>query len=92
MIQIIHSSNQKARKKYIDDSWLFLKECDGYFPGATFAELREMVRVRNNGGYIMPGDMYLRQFNSYDGDTWTYRASPILHQYCWRTGMYDNLM
>jgi hypothetical protein len=89
-LQVIHSTAQKARKTYHDDGWEFISEwiSGGCYVGTfrrpqkiTFGEARILVGYKkdNKRAYkILPGDMYQRQFNSCDGDTFTFRMKQDL--------------
>lgn len=90
MIEVIHESNPIARKGYQCNACEFVMDAysDGWF---TFAELREIVKARKNGFNIAKGQEYIRQFNKYSGDTWTFRAIPAIHEICIKYDMYDML-
>lgn len=91
-ITVIHSTTQTARKEYFDDGWEFIKEWidEGLWGGdvigkqkkITFAEARILVKHRNRPKpyKILPGDMYERQFNNYDGQVYTWRMNRQLYE------------
>lgn len=87
MITVIHRETVKARKEYYDDGWEFVKEWldDHGSLGPkklTFAELRTLGKYRMEelkGSKILKGQFYERQFNSYDGQTYTWRMKKDLY-------------
>lgn len=88
MIQIIHRSTYKAKRVYEDDGSEFISEfinerCYiGLKTKLNFTELRIMVRCRKERDYlnkIMPGQLYERQFNEFEGQTYTWRMKKELY-------------
>lgn len=88
MIEIIHQSEQKARKSYRCDACNFLFEFEPRDLGLTFSEMREMVKARQKGYRILPGEVYVRQFNKDGGDTWVFRAIPAIDKICVKYDLY----
>lgn len=96
MIEVISDGVFKAKKEYRDDAWEFIQEwidsgCPVYNDNSykrghiTFAEGRFLVQVRNHTitpHRIKPGQMYRRQFNKMDGDTYTFRAKVEFFDLC----------
>ena len=80
-LTIIHQSTQKANKNYICDACNFLFSYSNY-DGFTFTEKRAVVKARTNRQKILKGEMYIRQFNTDGGNTWTFRAIPEIHKIC----------
>lgn len=91
MINVIHHSEQVARKDYHDDGAEWIHEwiqggC--YIPAQypkikkpTFSEYRILVSFRNNPSKyrINKGEKYVRQFNNIDGDTFVFRMKSDLY-------------
>lgn len=80
-ITVIHSETLKARKAYYDDGWDMIQEFEGPMmkdPKLTFAEKRMLVKYKRWKGTfsakILPGQLYVRQFNNMDGDTYVWRT------------------
>lgn len=102
MIQAIHRQTVKARKEYYDDGWEFIDEwirdgcCVGSFSRPrkiTFAEGRILVshRRRLQPQKIFKGDIYERQFNEYDGDTFTFRMNKALFEIACKYDLFPEL-
>lgn len=71
MARVISQTEQKARKDYVCD--LGETVGDTEFPkGMTFAERRILVRYQQKRRRILKGEMYIRQFNELEGDTYTF--------------------
>lgn len=97
MAQVIHNSTQKARKKYDDDAYEFIRELVddishwGLRKKFLFAELRLMVTIkqrRPEARYIIPGDSYVRQRNKMDGYIFTFKAKEAFHDFCCKYDLY----
>ena len=89
MIDVISNTTQKAKKEYYDDAWDFIQEwisggCwvhgernNSPRKHITFTEGRFLAKVRRGeikGSKILVGQEYVRQFNKYEGDTYTWRT------------------
>lgn len=59
---------------------------DGIF---TYAELRSIVKMRKQGGLILPGQRYRRQVNTYDGFG-VYKGSVELDNICKKYDLFDD--
>lgn len=103
-LTIIHHQVTTARKQYADDGWEFIDE---WISGGccvrrhcldtrriTFSEGRILVSYRNgqkNGGVIEKGDRYVRQFNNYDGDVYTWRMKEELYNIACKYDLFPEL-
>ena len=49
----------------------------------TFSELKAVLSVlkKEKAWLIKPGDVYVYQFNTQDGDTWTWRMNKVLYDF-----------
>lgn len=85
-IQIIHDGNvKKSRKEYTCMAWEFIRESILTYRKdfkLTFSEWRMIVRMREKKGKILKGEPYYWQFNTGDGDVWTFRASKEMYDLC----------
>lgn len=90
MITVIHQSTPKARKEYNCDACEFIfgfgNIRDYKF---TFSEWRSIIKARDNNQKIKKGDKYIRQFNKYGNETYTFRAIPEMHAICIKYEYYD---
>jgi len=82
MIEVISSAEYRAKKEYNDDGWEYITEC-GWFVGISFAQKRALVKYRKDrhaGRKILPGDLYVRQFNKCDGTTYVWRTKKVFFE------------
>lgn len=88
-ITVIHESMPVARKQYNCQASTFL----GWIYRShllTFADKRALVKAKQNGYKIQKGQVYVRQFNTADGHTWTFRAIPEIHNICCNLDLYPD--
>lgn len=85
---IISDSVHVARKNHQCDAYSLIMNCyeDGMF---TYAELRDIVRMRRQKGVIVPGQKYRRQVNTYDGFG-TYKGDVALDNICEKYDLYED--
>ncbi len=93
MINVIHQSWQKARKRYwCDGSEYLLNEVEqGLDIVFSFAEMRviaEIKRFRIN--HIQIGETYIRQFNTDGGDVWTWRCRKVVWDILVKHNLFNN--
>jgi hypothetical protein len=81
-VQVIHQQTLKARKDHYDDGWEYVHEwilggCNlPMGKKMTFSEMRLVVGYRKGeliGNKILKGQLYRRQFNCMDGQTYTFK-------------------
>lgn len=84
-IKVIKSTEHTARKKYVDDGRDYINDWIGYgcYTGKvklTFAEWRSVAKFKQSTttNYIMPGDRYVYQFNTCDGDPYVFKMNAVL--------------
>lgn len=73
-VEVIKSSEHVSRKKRPDDGIDYIMDWIGYgyYTGnvkLSFSEWRVIANIKEcvNRNYIMPGQLYIRQFNKMDG-------------------------
>lgn len=90
---MFRESKHIARKEYtcnasewIDNGEVLKNLCDYDF---TFAELRQMVKARNNDWCILPGQEYIKQIGKHEGCFYVWRAIPAIHAICLKHDIYE---
>lgn len=86
MIQVIHSKTLRARKVYQCNAYWDARECNCL----SDEEQCQVDIMSLKEGKIQKGDLYVRQFNTDGGQTWTYRASVEMHNICIKHQLFDN--
>lgn len=98
--QIIHKSVTKARKEYPDDGWEDIQNWNGWSEKNTqrplpFSERRMLVKYTrqkgNKGHRILKGEIYERQFNSYEGDTYVWRTKKVFYDFLCKYDLFPEL-
>jgi hypothetical protein len=98
MVEVIRSTTHKAKNEYNDDGWEYIRDwvdegcpiqlgrCANSPTGhLTFKEARYLVLVRNRSitpHKILPGQVYISQFNKMDGYTYTFRTKIEFYDLC----------
>ncbi len=54
----------------------------------TFAEKRAVIQAKWDGWRILKGQMYLRQFNEFAGDVYTFKARLAIDSICRKYDLY----
>lgn len=93
-MRTISTSKPVARKNYGCDACVWITEgilgydcIDDY--NMTFAELRSIVRAKQNGWRIMKGQKHLQAtIESCDGDLLSWRAIPEIDEICKKYEIY----
>ena len=88
MIELISESKPIARKEHVCMACEFAFEAIGY-ETFTFSELRTLVKARKANYRIQKGQVYVRQNNIYDGEFYTFKAIPEVHQLCIDHNLYE---
>lgn len=88
MVESIRSSVMRSKiQRYCD-----LSEHVGNidFPEGklSFAERRILITYERNNRRIMPGELYVNQFNKYEGDTYTWRAHKGIYDLLCKHGIF----
>lgn len=87
-MDIISDKVITARKKHRCDAFDYIMNCyeDGLF---TYAELRHIVKMRRQKGFILPGQQYRRQVNTFDGFG-VYKGEVELDKICKKYDLFDD--
>ena len=88
MIELISESKPKARKERVCMACEFAFGAIGY-ETFSFSELRILVKARKANYRIQKGQVYVRQNNIYDGEFYTFKAIPEVHQICIDHDLYE---
>ena len=89
MSVLLSESSPVARKDHECIACIFIKEMlSGY--GWTFAEYREIAKAKKSGWMIKKGQEYVRQNIIQDGEIFTYKAIPEIHEICIKWGVFDD--
>ena len=79
---LIREETPVARKEYRCQAcdWIREDEITGEY--YTYAELRKIVKARQEGWRIKKGEKYIKQILNNGGELYTYRARPEIHDIC----------
>ena len=89
MITILSQSIPKARKPHSCMASEFICGAGVNGFGYSFSELRVIAKAKKNKFKIIKGQKYLRQNNICDGDIYTFKAIPEMHQICLDHDLYE---
>lgn len=67
-------------------TWILNGGIDGN--GFSRDVLRVLAKARKNNWKILKGQEYIRQFNKQDGEVYTFKAIPEVHQICLDLDLY----
>ena len=91
-METIALTYQAARKQHVDDCgpWLeqFITE-DRCFEGLTISEVKEIIKARNRGWVILPGERYCRAVNKDEGEIYVFKSTPALIEICQKLELWD---
>lgn len=103
MARLIKAQARKARKDHKDDSAEFIIEAmewirNGSLPGSkvgqfkrvTFTELRAIAQLKANNWKIKKGQVYVLQFNEYEGSLYTFKTLPLILKICLKHKIYGD--
>lgn len=90
MARLIAQTEHVARKEHYCMASDFINE-GGNLRGYTFtfSEWRAIIKARDNNWKIIPGQKYLKQFVSYEGSAYTFKAIPEIHAICLKYDYYQ---
>lgn len=82
MITVLSESTPIARKDHrcIACEWVF--DAGHNIEDFSMREKRLLVKARKNKYKIVKGQKYIRQGNIQDGELYTFKAIPEIHQIC----------
>lgn len=86
-VEVINHGQFVARKKYSDDgwedvfNWVDAGMWTGDKPELTFEEKLSIACMVKTGSrhIIEKGELYIRQFNKMEGDTYTWRTKKVFY-------------
>lgn len=87
-ITVLSELKPKARKEHKCMACDFAFEAIGY-ESFTFTEMRELVKARKANCRIQKGQVYIKQNNIFDGEIYTFKAIPEIHQICIDHNLYE---
>jgi hypothetical protein len=82
VITVLSESEPIARKQHNCSACEFILDCGVHGFGYTFAELRLIAKAKRNNYKIVKGQKYLKQNNVCDGEIYTFKAIPEMHELC----------
>lgn len=88
MVEVLSESTPVARKKHTCMASEFIHNLGLGYIDFSFAELRQIVKARRQGYKIQPGQKYVRQSNKFDGELYTFKAIPAMHEICLAHDLY----
>ena len=82
MIRVLSESEPTAKKEHecMASEFILNSGVNGF--GYSFAELRVIAKAKQQKYKIVKGQKYLKQNNVIDGDFYTFKAIPEMHQIC----------
>lgn len=92
--EILSNSKPRARKKYPCDAsaWLDWDAMSMIKTGEiklSFAERRALIIAQRKSFTILPGELYVKQVNKFDGSLNVFRAIPEIHSICSKHNIYN---
>ena len=82
MITVLSQSTPTATKEHECDACEFILSAGVHGYGYSFSELRLIAKAKRQGYKIQKGQKYLKQKNICDGEIYTFKAMPEIHQIC----------
>ena len=89
MITTISSSNPIANKSHDCMASEFIRNYGINGFGYSFSELRAIAQAKRNNYKIVKGQAYIKQVNKFDGEVYTFKAIPEMHQICLAHNLYE---
>ena len=89
MITVLSESNPKAIKEHecMACDFILAQGVDGF--GYSRDELRLIAKARKNKYKIQVGQKYIKQNNVFDGEFYTFKAIPEMHEICIKHDLYE---
>ena len=91
-VRTLSQSTPIARKEHLcNASWFFCDYDINIIRGAkySFSEWRAIIKARNNNWKIQKGQKYLNQRNVQEGQIYTFKAIPEIHDLCVKHDLYN---
>lgn len=89
MIEVLSESKPIANKEHRCDACDRLLHYGYNGTGLTMKELRSVALAKRNNWKIAKGQQYIRQNNKCDGEIYTFKAIPEIHEICLRLEFYE---
>ena len=88
-ITVLSESRPIARKEHecMACDFILASGINGF--GYSFSELSLIVKAKRKGYKISKGDKYIRQNNVFDGELYTFKAIPEMHDICVKYELYE---
>lgn len=87
MCTLLQEKKHVARKPYECQACYWIREA-GNWGWLSFAERRIVVKAKQNGWKIQPGETYIYQFLVEGSERWSFRAIPEMHEICEKYDLY----
>jgi hypothetical protein len=89
-IRVLSESLPKARKPHdcMACEFILASGVDGF--GYSFAELRLIAKAKRNNFQVVKDQTYIRQNNIAEGELYTFKAIPEMHQLCLKYDHYEH--
>jgi hypothetical protein len=78
-ITVIRQSEHRSKKERYCGLSEHVGEVDFPRGKLSFSEIKSLVIYQRNKRKIMPGDIYVSQFNKYEGETYTWLAKKDIY-------------
>ena len=93
MNKILKETFYKAKKDYPCTACYIMLQVDGFENLCTqynliLEEVEVFTKVKESGFKILKGETYLYQTGVYDGDFYSHKAIPAIHDICLKRGFY----
>ncbi len=89
MIRVLSESTPTARKPHDCMASEFILAHGVNGNGYSFSELRVVAKAKKNKFKIVKGQKYIRQNNTFEGELYTFKAIPEMHQICIDHDLYE---
>ena len=94
MSTILKEKLHKAKKDYVCSACYTMLQFDDFENlitnyGLTPEEVEVFKKAEKHGFCILKGDTYLYQVGIYDGDFYSAKAIPEIHEICLKRGFYN---
>ncbi len=89
MIRVLSESTPTAKKEHECMASEFILADGISGNGYSFAELRTIAKAKRNGYKVVKGQKYIRQNNVFDGEFYTFKAIPEMHEICLKHDRYE---
>jgi len=89
VIEVLSESKPVANKEHNCDACDHLLHYGYNGTGLTMKELRSVAVAKRNNWKIAKGQQYIRQNNKFEGELYTFKAIPEIHEICLRLNFYE---